>query len=150
MIEALAWWLTIELIGVIAFPIAFVALRFLPDRGYSFSKIIGLLLMSYLLWMGASAHIIPNRRWSIALILALIGLTSAVLAYRHRSEIRDFLRQRWHHILFGEVLVTIAFMLALFLKSYVADITFPHSDNIGFAAFINVTLRSEYFPPEDP
>lgn len=150
MIEALAWWLTIELIGVIAFPIAFVALRFLPDRGYSFSKIIGLLLMTYLLWMGASAHIIPNRRWSIALILALIGLTSAVLAYRHRSEIRDFLRQRWHHILFGEVLVTIAFMLALFLKSYVADITFPHSDNIGFAAFINVTLRSEYFPPEDP
>ena len=150
MTEAFVWWMTIEVIGALAFPIAFVALRFLPDRGYNFAKIFGLVLMSYLLWLGGTAHVIPNRRWSILLILVLIGLTSAVLAYRHRFQISDFLRQRWHHLLFGEVLFTAAFVLALFLRSHVADIFFNPNDNIFNVAFLNATLRSEYFPPQDP
>jgi YYY domain-containing protein len=150
MTEAFVWWLAIEAIGAIAFPIAFVALRFLPDRGYSFAKIFGLVLMSYLLWLGGTAHIIPNRRWSILLILVLMGLTSAVLAYRRRFQIRDFFRQRWHHLLFGEVLFSSVFVLALFLRSPVADIFFNTNDNIFNAAFLNATLRTDYFPPEDP
>ena len=51
MIEAIAWWLAVELIGLAAFPLAFVFFRFLPDRGYSFSKVLGLLLVGYVLWI---------------------------------------------------------------------------------------------------
>ena len=64
--EAITWWLTIEVIGVIAFPIAFLAFRFLPDRGYSFSKALGLLLISYLLWIGASVHKLTRHNTSHA------------------------------------------------------------------------------------
>ena len=52
MPESLVWWATVELIGAITFPIAFVSFRFLPDRGYSLAKILGLLLMTYGVWLG--------------------------------------------------------------------------------------------------
>src|SRR3972149_9886750 len=90
--EAIVWWLTIELIGAVAFPMIFLLLRFLPGRGYAFSKIVGLLLVSYLLWLGASVHLIPNERWSIILVLALMAVSSSVLLWLNRHVIADLLR----------------------------------------------------------
>ena len=148
MIESLTWWLTIELIGVIAFPIAFVALRFLPDRGYSVSKILGILLTTYLLWIGASAHIIPNSRWSIVLILILIAITSCLIAWRRRQQLASFFRQRWPVLLFNELLFTAIFAYTLFYRARSVD------TNVGErpfdTAFISAILRADYFPPLDP
>ena len=38
------WWLLVQLLGLAALPVAFRSLRWLPDRGYSFTKSLGLLL----------------------------------------------------------------------------------------------------------
>lgn len=57
--EAAIWWLAVELIGLIAFPFTFAALRFLPDRGYSVTKVVGLLLITYPIWLGE--HSISSR-----------------------------------------------------------------------------------------
>lgn len=148
MIEAVAWWLTIEAIGVIALPIAFLAFRFLPDRGYSFSKMLGLLLISYSLWMGASVRVIPNQRWSIILILALLAAVSGLVAFRCRRDIASFLRDRWHHLLAFDLLFVAIFASALFLRSYVAAFTFG-GENMTDNAVINVIMRADHFPPED-
>ena len=148
MIEAITWWLTIEVIGAIAFPIAFLAFRFLPDRGYSFSKMLGLLLVSYLLWMGASVRVIPNQRWSIILILALLVVVSGLMAFRCRRDIASFLRQRWRHLLALDVLFVAIFASALFLRSYTAAFTLG-GENMTDNAIINVTIRAEHFPPKD-
>lgn len=148
MIEALTWWLTVELIGAIAFPIGFLFFRFLPDRGYSFSKVLGLLLMGYLLWIGATAHVIPNARWSIILVLALLGVVSLALAARSRGEIGGFLQMRWRHLLVMEGVFTISFLAALFLVSYIPELS--NGERPMNNAFINAVLRADYFPPKDP
>jgi YYY domain-containing protein len=148
MIEAITWWLAIELIGLAAFPLAFVFFRFLPDRGYSFSKVFGLLLLSYFVWIGASAHVIPNHRWSIILLLVLITAVSLAVAAHRRTEIAGFLRERWHHLLIMETLFSIVFFFALLLRSYVPDIGSVESP-YDFA-FINGIIRSDYFPAKDP
>ena len=148
MLESLVWWLTIELIGAVAFPIVFIFFRFLPDRGYSFSKVFGLLLLSYLLWIGASAHAIPNHRWSIVLLLALITLVSMVVAARRRTEIASFLKVRWQHLIMMEALFSIVFFFALYLRSYVADI--GHVESPYDFAYINAIIRADFFPAEDP
>jgi YYY domain-containing protein len=146
--ETIFWWLTVELIGVVSFPIGFVIFRFLPDRGYSFNKVLGLLLMSYLLWIGASAHIVPNARWSITLILALLGAGSVAIVLRHREEVAQFLRSRWPHLLVIEGVFTTAFLVATFLASYVPELS--NGERPMNNALINAVLRSDYFPPKDP
>jgi YYY domain-containing protein len=150
MIEALTWWVAIEAIGAIAFPIAFIAFRFLPDRGFSFSKILGLLLLTYFLWLGASYHIVPNHRWSIFLILVLLAVASGLTAYRSRSSIASFLRDRWPHLLAMEVMFVAIFATAMFLHSYSADINYAGSEKPTDNAVLNAVMRSDYFPPKDP
>src|SRR3990170_4081943 len=146
--EAIVWWLTIELIGALAFPMIFLLLRFLPDRGYAFSKIVGLLLVSYLLWLGASVHLIPNERWSIILVLALMSVSSSVLLWRNRHEIADFMRRQWTLVAFNELLFTAAFAVALLLRAQTFDLL--TGERPSDLAFINALSRADYFPPEDP
>ena len=52
VLSVLIWLLLLELLGLIAFPFAFVALRGLADRGYGVSKTLGLLLLAWLSWFG--------------------------------------------------------------------------------------------------
>jgi YYY domain-containing protein len=148
--DAAVWWLTIELIGLAAFPITFALLRFLPDRGYSVTKVVGLVLMTYLLWFGATIHLVPNQRLSIVVILSLITAASGLLALRNRSEISAFLRQRWTHLAFADALFTTVFLVCLVLRALAADSLAGGNDNRWQIAFVNIILRSDYFPPEDP
>jgi len=150
MIESITWWLAIDVIGLAAFPLAFVFFRFLPDRGYTFSKILGLLLLGYVLWIAGMAGITPNSRWSIILILALIAGASFLLASRHREEVVSFVKGRWGLVLFAETLFSAAFFMAVFLRSYIPDISWNVAENHMDFAFVNAILRSEHFPPEDP
>jgi YYY domain-containing protein len=150
MIEAITWWLAVELIGLAAFPLAFVFFRFLPDRGYTFSKVLGLLLLGYALWIGGMAGIIPNSRWSIILILALMAGASLLVVSRHRDEVVSFVKARRSLILFAEALFSAAFFIALFLRSYSPDISWNLAENHMDFAFVNAILRSEHFPPKDP
>src|SRR4051812_20341288 len=50
MFEAVIWFLMFELIGVAAVPLAFQVFRFLPERGYTLAKPLGLLGTGFLVW----------------------------------------------------------------------------------------------------
>ena len=53
-LAAVAWVVATILLGWLAFPLAFVALGGLPDRGYALSRVLGLLLLAYIPWLAAS------------------------------------------------------------------------------------------------
>jgi len=149
MLDAVTWWLAVEMIGLIAFPVTFLFFRFLPDRGYSFSKVVGLLLLSYLVWLGATARIIPNERWSIILTLVLLGSLSAGLAYRSRHSLVRFLRDKWIAVASVEALFTVSYAYAVIFRSHNAVIEQGGENQMDFA-FINAITRSDHFPPHDP
>jgi YYY domain-containing protein len=146
--ETYVWWAVVLLVGLTAFPLTFAFFRFLPDRGYSFSKPLGLVLMTYILWIGASAHVVPNSRASLILILLGIALASAVVVWRQRDEIRTFIRDRFRYVLLIEGLFAVSLAVAVSLRSYVTEINWTEKP-MDFA-FLNAILRADTFPPEDP
>ena len=146
--EAVLWWATVILIGLAAFPLAFRFFRFLPDRGYAFAKVFGMVLLAYVLWIGGYAHILPFSQASIIVLLVLMASASAVAIWRRRSEFVAYLRDKWSYMLVVEALFTLSFAVALYLRSFVAAIDIPEKP--ADFAFINGILRSEYFPPQDP
>jgi len=148
MLEALTWWAAAMLVGLVAFPITFVFFNRLPDRGYAFTKVIGLLLVSYCLWIGATLGIYPNSRGSIILIMVLLALLSAVLAGRHRQELSAFLRNGWPYLLLVEGLFLSTFALAVYLRSFAPEIQW--GEKPFELAFVNAINRSEFFPADDP
>jgi YYY domain-containing protein len=148
MPEAFIWWLAVELVGLAAFPLAFRFFRFCPDRGYAFSKVFGLTILSYTLWIGGTIHLFTNSRGTIIALLALMFLASLLVLALDRIQIASFLRSQADYVIFTEILFTGAFALAAFLISYTPEITF--GEKAADFSFINGILRSDYFPPHDP
>jgi len=148
MLETLTWWAAAMLVGLVSFPIAFVFFNRLPDRGYAFTKVIGLLLVSYCLWIGATLGIYPNSRGSIILIVILLALLSAALAGRHRQELGAFLRKGWPYLLLVEGLFFFTFVIAVSLRSFAPEIQW--GEKPFELAFVNAINRSEFFPADDP
>ena len=122
MIETLIWWSAIQLVGLVAFPLTFALFQRLPDRGYTFAKPLGLVFLGYILWMGATIGLFPNGRGAVILILALLAITSFIVASSRWREIGEFLSRRWRYVLFVEALFASALIIAAFLRSYISEI----------------------------
>ena len=96
MIDFIAWALTVEALGLIALPVTFVLFSRLPYGGYAFSKPLGILLFSFLVWVVGLTGIVPLNR-AVVSVLAVVLLTASLLAVRRRTpEFLEYLKaQRW-------------------------------------------------------
>ena len=69
MLDALSWYIAIQVLGVLAFPATFVLFKRLPDRGFTLAKPAALVFFSYVLWVLGLSHIAPNTQLTITLVL---------------------------------------------------------------------------------
>jgi YYY domain-containing protein len=155
MIQILVWWLLIQVLGWLALPTAMRIFRWLPDRGYSFSKAFGLLMISFFLWFGASTGLLTNDLGGILFSALLVAAISAWFYFRHKAtvipEIRSFLREKWKLVFTVEVLFTLALVGWAVLRAYAPYKIEPSGgEKFMETAFQNAILRSEHFPPLDP
>ena len=92
IVAVIAWWGLIVLLGWLMWPTLFALLPALDDRAYPVAKLGGLLVVSWLAWLGASLGL---RTWSPEGILLAMGLLlalSAFFALRHRAALLEYLR----------------------------------------------------------
>jgi YYY domain-containing protein len=148
VVDAFIWLAVVELLGVLAFPLAFTLFRRLPDCGYTLTKPLALVLASYLLWILGLTQLVPNSRFTIVGILALGAMIGAWMLYRRNREIRHFLRREWRVLLVAEGVFLGFFVLWLAIVSEVPAIN--HTEKPMDFGFLNAILQSRYFPPEDP
>jgi uncharacterized membrane protein len=146
--ETYIWWAAIQLVGLVAFPLTFAFFQRLPDRGYTFAKPLGLVLLGYILWMGSTIGLFPNGRGAVILILAVLAIMSFIVASRRWREMGDFLIRNWGYVFFVEALFAITLVVAASLRSYVADIA--ATEKPMDMAFLNAVVRGDQFPVEDP
>lgn len=151
-----AWWITIQLFGLAALPLTIKIFGWLPDRGYAFSKITGLLLAAYLLWLGAVTGLLVNDAGGILFsLLAAAGISSWVWLARGweqaRAELARFWRERRTHILVVELLFLLTFAGWTIVRAYAPDKIIPAGgEKYMEIAFLNGVLNSPRFPPLDP
>ena len=154
MIQLLLWWLILTLLGLTAFPISFWLFQRLPGRGYAFSRALGLLLSAYLLWVGASLHVLQNDLGGITFSLLAVAGVSLWLALRpggSLAEMRAFLKEHWRLVLGAELLFTISFLAWAGLRAAAVDKIMPlGGEKFMEMAFLKGILNSRQFPPLDP
>ena len=150
MVHVFIWWLLVQLLGIIALPFTSILFRNLPDRGYAFGKALAILIVSFILWLAAYAHILPNSRWAIILIIALLTVGSIILFIRRRHEIASFISENRGVIIATEAIFLLSFVLFAVVRAYNPEILHTGGEKYMDFAFLNAILRSEYFPPHDP
>lgn len=148
MVALLLWYLIVTLIGWLVFPLTYRLLPFLPDRGYSFARALGLLISSYLFWLMASLQVIPNSLGGALLAVFILAGLGWLALGRGWRELRDWLKAQRNSILVVEALFLLTLLAWGFLRGF--DPVIEYTEKPMELAFINSILRSPTFPPADP
>ncbi len=149
MIQFLLWYFAISLLGLIAFPIVYRLLPFLADRGYSFSRIAGLLIWSYIFWILTSLGVLSNNiNGAFIGLLGIIVFSLFSIRQNYWSEIKQWLRFKLKLVLIIEILFLFAFGFWTLVRAANPDIL--GTEKPMELAFINSISRTPVFPPNDP
>ena len=146
------WWLVVQLVGWLGWPLTFTVFRKLSDRGHMLSKSLTLLLVAYLVWLPASFRLARNDLVFIGPAFGLVALLSLALLWRNRSQVRTFWRDHWKLVVLNELVFTGAYLLFVGIRLLNPDLWQPWLGGEKFMdfAFLNAVLKSAYFPPYDP
>ncbi len=150
-LAAVLWYLVIALLGWVMFPFTHLALRGLPDRGYPFARLVGILALAYGVWLLGSAKV-PFSAVTISLVFAGLLLVNLVLAYTQRKSLLAELRQRGKYYLMVELFILGFFLVFLFVRLGNPDLWHPWKGGekpMDFS-YLNAVLKSTTFPPYDP
>jgi YYY domain-containing protein len=157
MLGILAWYLVVQLFYLAILPLAWRLFSFLPSRGYALAKALGLLLVSYVLWMGASFRLLPNTVGGVLFALVIVfafswwigrdGLRRSgegsgerpLLAWLNRSRLL---------VLTVEVLFLVILAGWVAFRAYNPDVA--GTEKPMELTFLNGVLGSRFFPPQDP
>ena len=71
-LQILSWWLASALFGLAGLPLTAYLFRVLPDRGYPFSRALGLLLAGYMAWLLAMIGLAPFNAGMLILCAAVV------------------------------------------------------------------------------
>lgn len=147
----LIWYLYIGILGLFAWPLVRVFLPGLSDKGYSLSKISGLLISAYLVWMVASLGG-QYSRTTIAVVYGLILLAGGVAFYLQREEIMQELRTRGRYYLLVEGVFLALLLIDFAIRLGNPDLWHPARGGerpMDFS-YLNAVIKSATFPPYDP
>lgn len=150
MIATLGWYVAVSALGWLAWPLAFRLLPGLPDRGYTLSRALGLLLVGYLYWLLGVLGFLQNTVGGILLaILIVLGAALWVgTSHPDRAGLADWLRENRRVVLTAEVLFFVAFAGWAFVRAYNPEIL--GTEKPMELAFLNGVRRSPALPPNDP
>ena len=138
------WWLVLEIIGFVTLPIATHVARNLKDKGYSVSKPLGLLLLSFIVWILT----ISGFRYGSNLVfisLGIIALCSVFILWKNGFPIINR-----KYIIKFETLFLAAFLLFSIIRAYSPEIYWTGGEKFMDMSFINMLMSTGSFPPADP
>jgi YYY domain-containing protein len=149
----LIWWLLlVELLGVASFPLAFAVFPGLYDRGWGLAKLLGLLVLAWLVWLPASLKLLPFDRWVVVAAFAVLAASGAAFTWFRREQMWAFVRARWRVLALCEAAFLVAFLAFAWVRALDPDLwhIYRGGEKPMELAFLNAILHSRYLPPYDP
>jgi YYY domain-containing protein len=143
----LKWYLTLFVIGVIFTPLTkkiFKSFKF--DLGYPFAKTIGIILLSYFVFVLGIMKVLPFSRLSLIFALCLFAIINWFIYKKNKKTNMDVINHA-PTIIFEELLFVFCLFFWTFIRSQEPSI---HGlEKFMDFGFINSILRTKFFPPKD-
>jgi len=148
----IAWYLLILLISLVSWPLVFLAMRGLPDRGYPLAKLIGLLLITWMAWLAGSYKVLMFTQLNLWLLIIVVSFISGIVVTRCWPDLVDFMRRHWRYLLVVEGITLALFLYFLAVRWGNPDLWHPWlgGEKPADFSFFQSALRTVYFPPYDP
>ncbi len=148
MVELFQMWALVEVLGFVCLPLTTTVFRNLPDRGWSFSKAIGIALLAFCVWLPLMClHFLPFSQLFIAGVAFILLALNIIGFVRVRHTIMKVMRLNVSYVILSEAIFLGMVFLLGWLRSYQPDI---HSYEMYMdEGFISAIMRSPHFPPND-
>lgn len=143
----LRWFLVFVVIGFAFLPFTLNLFKEFKDKGYIFSKIIGIAVISYTSLLLGTLHLVKFSEISLYLILITFLIINYAYSYYKKENILSIIKKNLRVFLLEELI----FLIGLFFWSYIRS-NFPEIHGLEKYmdfGFVNSILRSDYFPAKD-
>lgn len=148
MIHVIVWYFGLLILGFLAWPITWFIFGKTTDRGYFFSKIVGLIILAWPVWLLARLDIAPNNRAMVVMVLLIIALFSALWYWLNWQDFRKFIINNWKIIFWEEIIFLVFFGLVLIFRYL--DPRILDNEKIPDYMYLRTSYYSERFPAPDP
>ncbi|MGB4594808.1 MAG: DUF2298 domain-containing protein [Anaerolineaceae bacterium] len=151
VLSVVVFYLFSSLLGLIAFPIVFIGMPGLKDRGYAFARLAGFMLFGYCAFILGSSGVAVTRLLLVKVLIGL-GVLSLLTYVIKRRQIGEFLKENWRKLLVIEVIALVSFLFFLWVRVQNPDLWHPSKGGekpMDFS-FLNAIIKSTNFPPYDP
>jgi YYY domain-containing protein len=150
-VAALAWYLLIMLLGWIVYPFVRWALKSLPDHGYPLSRLTGMLLLALFTWLASSSGA-QFTRTTILIVVAVLFIGNAVLAFIQRKELAEELKHKKLYFLTVELVLLAFFLIDFGIRLGNPDLWHPWKggEKPMDLSYFTAVLKSTTFPAYDP
>ena len=148
MVQLFQMWVLVEVLGLLCLPLTITVFHNLPDRGWAFSKAIGIALLAFCVWLPLmSVQVLPFSQLFIAVVFFILCAFSIFGFVRVRQALIALVRAHIFYIIVCEVIFLGMVFLLGWIRSYGPNIqNFEMFMDEGFLA---ATMRSPHFPPND-
>jgi len=142
-----SWWFFLFGLGLIFLPLTFSFFAKFFDKGYALSKILGIFILSYVLWLLGSFKILPFTEPIIWLVIAFLLTVNFLFLKKLKINFKKILKENWRIFLFEEILFLVCLSFWSFVRGFQPDI--QGLEKFMDYGFLNSILRSRFFPPAD-
>src|ERR1700761_5340193 len=153
MHDILIWYGLIWVMSLVCLPLTFAIFRRLPDRGYAFSKPVGLLFVTLVAWWIGNLKLLPFTAADCWTAIVLLGLLSTGLLLFNRSLTTEIVRwfgqrQNRNYVVIAEIIFILCAAFIINLRSFFPQLN--QSEKFFDYGFINAIAASPDLPPPDP
>lgn len=153
LITVLTWWLWILGLTALFLPPTTILFRSFVDRGYIFAKTLGIIIISYTIFLLGILRILQFDRISLFVIISLPLIIYIILLSKKqglKKNFKEYIKtiSEYKKIFFLEELLFLVGLLFLsYIRAFAPEI---HGlEKYMDFGFINSIGRATYFPPKD-
>ncbi|MFL2762028.1 MAG: DUF2298 domain-containing protein [Dehalococcoidia bacterium] len=151
-IPIIFWIAFLLLLTIVGLPITFLIFSSTSDKGWLFSKPLGLLILGFSVWILCSFQLVEFSRDTIFSVLIVQLIFSLFLIVKFWDYFAKILLRNWKLFLSFECLFMIAFLAFVLIRMLNPDLWHPFRGGekpMDFAYF-NAVIKSTSMPPYDP
>src|SRR3989338_10016433 len=143
ILYVIQWWLPISIIGIIFYPLSSLVFNNFYDKGYLFSKVLGLGIIAYVVFVLNTFRILPLNLISIYAVIAAFAIVNIFIIRRQKK--REKINRKV--IIFEEILFLAGLAFWSFIRGHEPSIN--GLEKFMDFGFLNSILIIEYMPARD-
>ena len=147
ILQVFLWIALVEFIGVLFFPLCAFLFSSFKDKGFCISKVLGILIIGYAVWILGVFKIFPATQNSTIILVCILFFFWAVWFYFSKATLFRLIKDNFSTFISCEIVFISIFCLFLFFRFQ--DPAIINTEQPMDFMFLNSIINVDFPPPED-